>query len=140
LRLICAGAILDAAVSGRGPFASSDGAPDRFNHGVPLVTNDMLIRSNAIIANPHLKGATVAEVHALIEPRRQALLAGLVHSGEGAFAAHSGYGSESNLAALANLADLVARDLVLASMRARGCLKSTIRDEEREPLELAGLS
>jgi hypothetical protein len=140
LRLICAGAILDAAVSGREPFAIRKGAPDLVNHGVPLVTNDMLIRSNAIIAHPHLKGATVAEVHALIEPRRQALLAGLVHSGEGEYAAHSGYGPESDLAALANLADLMARDLVLASMRARGCLKSAVRDKEREPLELAGLS
>jgi hypothetical protein len=138
-RLICAGAIINAAVAGREPFAN-DGDQELVNHGVPPVTNSMLIRSNAIIAHPHLKGATVIEVRDLIEPRRQALLTALAISGKGEFATECSYSDESALAALANLADLMARDLVLASLRARGHLEAVVADVESEPLELAGLS
>jgi len=138
-RLICAGAILDAVVAGREPFGI-DGGQELVNRGVPPVTNDMLIRSNAIIAHPHLKGATVVEVRDLVEPRRQALLAALAISGKGEFVTESGYSYESALAALANLADLMARDLILASLRARGYLEAVVAEVECEPLELAGLS
>jgi hypothetical protein len=139
-RLICAGAIIDAVVARREPFDIRDGDRELVNYGVRPVTNDMLIRSNAIIAHPHLKGATVGEVRDLIEPRRQAFLAALAISGRCELAMDSGYAYESALAALANLADLMARDLMLASLRAGGYLEATATDAECEPLELAGLS
>lgn len=141
-RLICAGAIIDAAVAGRQPFDATENVETKNNLGIPLVTGDMLRRSNAIIAHPNLKGAGVAAVHDLIEPRRQAFLSALVRVGEAEIEADASLEAESELAALANLADLVARDLILACMRARGAYRPAIAEPEAEVelLELAGLS
>lgn len=128
-RLISAGAILDAAVSGRAPFE----APQA-DLGSQPVTTDMLVRSGALVAYPELKGATARGLRDLADGPRRALLARLAAlGGEGGEAADgSDYHAAAALAALANLVDLVARDLMLASLRADGYFRIAEKVEEAE--------
>lgn len=138
-RLICAGAILDAAVAGRPPFEANAGAP------VPaptVVTADRLVRSGVLAFCPDLEGATLKAVRDRIEPQRQALLAAMRSPGEAEVRpqpAASVYESEAALAALANLADLLARDVVLDSLREGGYLASA-PEAGRETFEVAAQS
>mgnify|MGYP002393163176 CR=1 FL=1 len=135
-RLVCAGAILDAAVRCVTPFDSiEENASD-----APLVTTDMLIRSGAIVSQGDLKGASLTRVRDRIEPHRQALLGAMLDTKQGderTFFMASDYEAEASIAALANLADLIARDLILERLRAEGCV-ATSAEIGREPLELAG--
>jgi hypothetical protein len=123
-RLICAGAILDAAVSGRPPFESP-----AIDFGSHTLTTDMLVRSGVLTAYPQLKGATAKALRDLAEEPRQALLA-RVKTLDAEAAGDKDYHAAAALAALANLVDLVARDLVLASLRAQGYLhmSATVQD------------
>lgn len=124
-RLICAGAILDAAVEGRAPFSRDEKARGY------VITMDMLVRSGALVAYPALKGAKAADLRDLAEPKRRALLAALAPQGEGEQSKRDAgdYHAEASLAALANLVDLVARDLVLATLRERGFLRAVEKAE-----------
>lgn len=131
-RLICAGAILDAAVSGRPPFNASQSDP-----GAYPITTDMLVRSGTLAAYPELKGATASTLRDVAEPPRRALLATVTALGSDETAASGAdYHQAAALAALANLVDLVARDLVLASLRAEGYLRAA---ETLETAEAAGV-
>ena len=139
-RLICPSAILDGASVGREPFAACDGNGLAANDAA-VVTTDMLIRSGAIALFPELKGATLAKVRQRIEPFRNALLNAMMTWGreDGAsLPIASDYDSEASLAALANLADLLAREVIFKSLRAEGHLEKPSTDPG-EPLELAGL-
>lgn len=127
-RLLCAGAILEAAVEGWKPFS-----PDaRLREHV--ITTDMLVRSSALVAYPALKGATAQNLRDLVEPKRRALLATLAPNGPSAEGdTNDGdYHAASSLAALTNLVDLVARDLLLATLRKNGFLATadTIKTAE----------
>lgn len=128
-RLLAAGAILDAAVAGIAPFS-----PDA-HLGSHAITTDMLVRSGALIAYPELREATARDLRNLAEPKRQALLAALTPSGvprRDAWRAGD-YHEESRLAALANLVDLVARDLLRATLQAEGFLETIADAETPEP-------
>lgn len=115
-RLIAAGAILDAAVSGRAPF---DGAS--LDASGQALTFDMLARSGTLSTHPEFKGATVRALHDEVEPVRQALLSELSRLGAVAARRETGdYHGTIRLTALSNLADLVARELVLMSLRNAG--------------------
>ena len=115
-RLIAAGAILDAAVAGRAPF---DG--EGLDAAGQALTFDMLARSGTLSTHPEFKGATVEALHDAAEPVRQALLSELSQLGAVATRRETGdYHGTVRLTALANLADLVARELVLASLRSAG--------------------
>lgn len=130
-RLILAGAILDAAVCGRAPFDAK--ALDLGGH---VLTLDMLARSGTLVTHPDLKGATAQGLHEVVEPLRQSLLAHLSSFETRADLGDGGdYDAIVRFAALANLADLVARDLILTSLRHAGYF----RDEESiEEMEMAG--
>ncbi len=130
-RLICAGAILNTAASKTPPFTTSGSAP--------VVTTDMLIRSGAIVSYADLKGASLDQVRERIEPSRQALLHAMLVSGQDAIppAMRLDYEADAASAALANLADLIARDLILERLQADGCIATSV-EVGREPLELAG--
>lgn len=139
-RLICAGAVLNAAARGLSPFADVDTGEPAVDADLPVVTTDMLIRSGAIVSYADLKGASLAKVRDQIEPHRQALLNGMIASGESngrGSPIASNYETEASVAALANLADLIARDLLLERLRADGCIAMST-ETGREPLELAG--
>lgn len=117
-RLIAAGAILDAAVARRAPFDAGD-----FDLAGYVVTTDMLVRSGTLVTHADLKGATARDLRDIAEPKRQALLARVATLGPGNGDADvGGYREMAARAALANLVDLVARDLVLASLREAGHL------------------
>lgn len=138
-QLICAGAIVNAAVKGQPPFtrASRSGSHDV---EVPVVTTDILIRSGAIVYFSDLKGASLEKVRERIEPHRLALLKAMLSSeGDGGhpLLMSTDYEQESSIAALANLADLLARDLILERLRGEGCL-ATSPAVGQAPLELAG--
>ncbi len=138
-RLICAGAILDAAVAGRPPFEAKAGAPV---HARTVVTADRLVRSGVLAFCPDLEGATLKAVHDRIEPQRQALLAAMGSPGEAEVRpqpAAAVYESEAALAALANLADLLARDVVVDSLREGGYL-APAPEAGRETFESAAQS
>lgn len=139
-RLICAGAILDAAVIRRDPFRSDEANEAAYAVDGIRITNDMLIRSNAIIMHPDLKGATIADFHDVIEPKRQALLKGLLPSGRAEFGASPSYHDDLADAALANLADLLARELLMLRLGLNASPRLTSNVGEYEPLELSGLS
>ncbi|WP_144083486.1 methylamine utilization protein MauJ [Hyphomicrobium nitrativorans] len=122
-RLIAAGAILDAAVAARAPFDAT--GLDVVNHAL---TFDMLARSGTLTTHPEFKGATVRALHDVVEPLRMSLLSELSQLGAGAARRETGdYHGTVCLTALANLADLVARDLVLMRLRTEG----DVRDAER---------
>ena len=130
-RFICAGAIVDAAVAGRSPFtARLKGYDD------PVITTDLLVRSSVFAFQPELNGATLGEFASGIEPKRKALLAGLLgqkgSEAEGSIGAR-GYQSDAAFAALANLVDLVARDIVLASLREGGHFAVAADIEDKIP-------
>lgn len=117
-RLMSAGAIVDAAVSARAPFDAEEA-----DLGARPITTDMLVRSGTLVSHAELKGATVRDLRDAVEPRRQELIARLAQlvAADGDHAEPATYRAAADLAGLANLVDLVARDLVLASLRARGC-------------------
>lgn len=139
-RLICAGAILDAAVIRRDPFRSDEANEEACAVDGIRITNDMLIRSNAIIMHPDLKGATISDFHDVLEPKRQALLKGLLPSGRAEFGASPSYHDDLADAALANLADLLARELLMLRLGLNASPRLTSNVGEYEPLELSGLS
>ncbi len=139
-RLICAGAILDAAVMGRDPFRPNEATEEASAADGIRITNDMLIRSNAIIMHPDLKGATIADVHALLEPKRQALLKELLPSGRAEFGADPSYHDDLADAAVANLADLLARELLVFRLGLNAPPRQASGAVEYESLELSGLS
>ncbi|HEX2841579.1 methylamine utilization protein MauJ [Hyphomicrobium sp.] len=124
-RLLSAGAILNAAVDGIAPFASDS----RF--GEHVITMDMLVRSGTLISYSSLKGATARDLRDIAEPARRMLLAMLAPSGETADLDGGDYHAEGALAALANLVDLVARDLLLSALRADGFL---VAPDANEPV------
>ena len=125
-RLICAGAILDAAVSGRAPFDTT-----HVDLGDHAVTTDMLVRSGAFFVCPEIRTATAQTLRDAVEPQRNALLAAVTTLGGDTVAEDAGnYHAAAALTALANLVDLVARDLVLASLRADGYLRVAEAVEE----------
>jgi hypothetical protein len=126
-RLICAGAILDAAVSARTPFDAT-----HVDLAGYAVSTDMLVRSGAFFACPEIRTATAGTLRDIVEPQRQKLLASVTTLGAGPVGDRD-YNAEAALAALANLVDLVARDLVLASLRADGYLRAAAAVEEAEP-------
>lgn len=129
-RLISAGAILDAAVQGRRPFDAAGR-----DCGSYALTTDMLVRSGTLDAHPELKGGTARTLWELAEPRRRALLAHVSTLGSGP-TPHDGrdYHAAASVAALANLVDLVARDLLLASLRAGGHWRAAETVETMEPV------
>lgn len=138
-RLICAGAIVNAAVKGRAPFTrkSMSGSHDA---DAAVVTTDILIRSGAIVSYADLKGASLARVRERIEPHRQAILKAMMSSAsedEHPLLMSTDYEQEASIAALANLADLLARDLILERLRSDGCLANSPAVGQA-PLELAG--
>lgn len=139
-RLICAGAILDAAVMGRDPFRPNETTEEASAADSIRITNDMLIRSNAIIMHPDLKGATIADFHAVLEPKRQALLKGLLPSGQAEFGANPSYHDDLADAAVANLADLLAREILMLRLGLNAPPRATSDAVEYESLELSGLS
>ena len=139
-RLICAGAILDAAVIRRDPFRSDEANEEAYAVDAIRITNDMLIRSNAIIMHPDLKGATISDFHDVLEPKRQALLKGLLPSGRAEFGASPSYHDDLADAAVANLADLLARELLMLRLGLNASPRLTSNVGEYEPLELSGLS
>jgi hypothetical protein len=139
-RLICAGTILDAAVMSRDPFRPDEATEEANAADSIRITNDMLIRSNAIIMHPDLKGATVVDFHAVLEPKRQALLKGLLPSERGEFAANPSYHDDLADAAVANLADLLARELLVLRLGLNATPRKTSDVVEYESLELSGLS
>lgn len=117
-RLLSAGAILNAAVDGIAPFTPGNRRADY------VLTTDMLVRSGTLVAYSNLKGATARDLRDVAEPKRRTLLAMLSPGGESAEADMDGgnHHAEGALAALANLVDLVARDLLLSALRADGFL------------------
>jgi hypothetical protein len=138
-RLICAGAILNAAAEGAAPFDTPDG--EMLATDSPLVTTDMLIRSGAIVSHIDLKGGSLNQVCDRIEPLRSALLNALLTPGSSSVGNGSVIATDfeavASVAALANLADLIARDLILERLRESGCIP-TSPEIGREPLALAG--
>lgn len=127
-RLLSAGAILDAAVEGASPFSRDAHLGDH------VITADMLVRSGALIAYPALKGATARDLRDLAEPKRRMALAALGPNRQEAVVntEAGGYHAEAALAALANLVDLVAHDLLLSTLRAKGFLKPPDRSKVAE--------
>ncbi|HRN87666.1 hypothetical protein [Hyphomicrobium sp.] len=127
-RLIAAGAILDAAVSARAPFDAA--GLDAVGHGL---TFDMLARSGTLTTHPEFKGATVQALHDVVEPLRTSLLAELAQLGATRSRRETGdYHGTVRLTALANLTDLVARDLVLLSLRNAGYFHDAERAKDME--------
>lgn len=127
-RLIAAGAILDAAVSERRPFdvAGLDSAGQ-------ALTFDMLARSGTLSTHPEFKGGTVRALHTVVEPLRASLLSELSHLGAAASQRETGdYHGTVRLTALANLTDLVARELVLLSLRTAGYFREAERARDVE--------
>lgn len=118
-RLICAGAILDAAVSGREPFGAAHG-----DLGDYAVTMDMLVRSGILACYPEMRPTTARAIRDMMAPERDALLAAVTTLGSGTAFEDDSYQAAAAQAALANLVDLVARDLVVASLRAEGYLRA----------------
>lgn len=139
-RLICAGTILDAAVMNRDPFRPDEATEEANAADSIRITNDMLIRSNAIIMHPDLKGATVVDFHAVLEPKRQALLKGLLPSGRAELGANPSYHDDLADATVANLADLLARELLVLRLGLNATPRKTSDVVEYESLELSGLS
>ena len=121
-RLISGGAILDAAVSGRAPFDEV-----RIDLGAQPLTFDMLARSGTLAAHPEFKGATARKLWGVVEPIRQSFIRQL--GGGPGVHDRGDYAATLELAALANLTDLVARELVMTSLRAAGFVR------EAEPVE-----
>jgi hypothetical protein len=126
-RLLSAGAILNAAVDGVAPFAPGNRLSEH------VITTDMLVRSGTLIVYSNLKGATARDLRDIAEAKRRMLLAMLSPSGEFAEGDMDSedYHAEGELAALANLVDLVARDLLLSALRANGFLT---RPNANEPV------
>ncbi len=116
-RLIAAGAILDAVVSRRAPFDR-----EGIDLAAHVITTDMLVRSGTFVTHAALKGGTARDLYEIVEPKRQAMLARIATLGgeSGEDASARAYPEAAALAALANLVDLVARDLVMASLREAG--------------------
>ncbi len=130
-RLIAAGAILDAAVSRRAPFES-----ESLDLGAHPITTDMLVRSGTLATYPELKDATARALRDVVEGPRQALLARLGTLDGGDATSESGdYQAAAARAALANLVDLVARDLVLATLRDAGYMRLAESVEDAEPVK-----
>lgn len=131
-RLISAGAILDAAVSRRQPFVSKELDLANFT-----ITTDMLVRSGTLATHPELKGATARVLRDLVETPRQALLSELTAlTGNANAPVTRSYRDAAAFAALANLVDLVARDIVLTSLRASGCFQIPEPVENAEPVSV----
>lgn len=129
-RLISAGAILDAAVSGRAPFDTAERDAASY-----ALTTDMLVRSGALTTHPELKDGTARTLHELAEPRRRGLLVHFATLGGGEASASVGdYHAAASLAALANLVDLVARDLLLAGLKEGGYWRVAEKMEMMEPV------
>lgn len=127
-RLIAAGAILDAAVSQRAPFDGTD-----LDAAGQALTFDMLARSGTLSTHPEFKDGTVRALYDVAEPLRQSLLAELSRLGTVATRREVGdYHGTVGLTALANLVDLVARELVLMSLRRAGYFHDPDRASERE--------
>lgn len=112
-RLIASGAILDAAVSGRAPFDEV-----KIDLGAQALKFDMLARSGTLATHPQFKEATARTLRDVVEPIRQTFIAQL-NGGPGAHD-RGDYAATLQLAALANLTDLVAREMVMMSLRAAG--------------------
>ena len=125
---------------GREPFGSCEEDDESKSADNIRITHDMLIRSNAMINHPDLKGSSIADFHDLLEPKRQALLKGLQSLGQAEFGAEPNYHDDLADAALANLADLLAREILMLRLGLNAPPRVASHASEYEPLELAGLS
>lgn len=121
-RLIAAGAILDAAVKRQSPFDAGETDP-----GCYVLTTDMLVRSGTLVTLAYLKGAMARDLRDVAEPKRRALLSRVMSLGEtSAISDTSAYQEAAALAGLANLVDLVTRDLLLVHLREQGLMPISV--------------
>nr|WP_045836365.1 methylamine utilization protein MauJ [Hyphomicrobium sp. 99] len=113
-RLVCAGAALAGLLQG-------DASGERSRNPISV---EMLVRSGAYSFYPQFVDADAGTLSAWVEPRRQAVLADLGGAAttdqiEVSLTARREIESDAKLAALANLTDLVAREVLLSAMKGK---------------------